>query len=379
METSSPDDAEPPALADAGAAAEVGTLGSICRGAARESFVPPLAEIVAAAKEQGEGRPPPGETATETTGSELGSVLATARSDKTELSEEVQQPTACRRAQSRYIPAFSDILDPPELPEGVEEYNTFLCRSYEVEEALSRQRSLSDSELTACAGTAPDLADRCRQDSDATVDPKSAMTSATSEVHEPPLYLEPLPHVGATQVDAPPCEYHEGVFVPPWPYAPQWPLCCAPTTLELRNLPAELSTEGLVEHLEAWGFQGLYDFVYVEPFSQSSRKSSLSAAEWCSGRGHGSAVVNLLRHSYGCALASKLHRYSAWQGTSGGRACEVSWSYPQQGLAELVEEYRNHPSMHPNVPEAMRPVLLVDGWRATLPPPTRRIRAPRSR
>lgn len=115
-------------------------------------------------------------------------------------------------------------------------------------------------------------------------------------------------------------------YVPQWPYGSQWPFNCAPTTLELRGLPRGCTAEIVISQLNAWGFAGKFDLVYVPT------------------RGAGFAVVNSARHADGCALAGKLHGFSDWTCTSRNskfkkKPCRVEWSFTCQGLDALVLEY----------------------------------------
>jgi len=59
-------------------------------------------------------------------------------------------------------------------------------------------------------------------------------------------------------------------------------------------------------------------------------------------------------------------------------ALQVRWS-SKQGLHTHVELYRNSPVMHELVPDEYKPILLKDGVRIPFPPPTRRVRKPRTK
>merc|ERR1712203_97631 len=85
-------------------------------------------------------------------------------------------------------------------------------------------------------------------------------------------------------------------FVPRWPYSSQWPFNCAPTTLELRGLPRGCSTEIVIAQLNAWGFAGRFDLVYVPNTNRSA----------------GFAIINAVRHADGCAMAGRLHEFTGW-------------------------------------------------------------------
>lgn len=153
-------------------------------------------------------------------------------------------------------------------------------------------------------------------------------------------------------------------YKPKWVYGSSWPFNHAPTTLILDNLPRDLTYAEFLAVLDASGFRGFYDFAFL-PVSLRT------------GRNQGHAIVNLTRHSYGLALAARAQGFADWGESADGRCCEVKWSLPLQGIAEHIENYRNHPAMHESVPEGFRPAVFVDGWQVPFPPPTKKIRAPR--
>lgn len=120
-------------------------------------------------------------------------------------------------------------------------------------------------------------------------------------------------------------------FVPSWPWGGQWPFNCAPTTLELRGLPRECTTDSLISQLDSSGFQGKYDFVYV-PTTRSNANV---------------AIVNTKRHADGCALAGLLHGCTDWEGIttselSKRKPCRVSWSFSCQGFETLFNYYQQN-------------------------------------
>lgn len=162
----------------------------------------------------------------------------------------------------------------------------------------------------------------------------------------------------------PPAPGDKEVYKPFWPYGSSWPFNCAPTTLALQNLPNGLTQLGLTQVLDNEGFAGLYDFVFL-PHDLRTGKSKRYA------------LVNCLRHSYGLSLAAHFHRRTSWGIGGGGAVCKVKWSFPQQGLQALVQEYRDHVTMHPSVPDELRPAMYHEGWQVPLPPPTKYIQAPR--
>ncbi len=61
------------------------------------------------------------------------------------------------------------------------------------------------------------------------------------------------------------------------------------------------------------------------------------------------------------------------------KVAETTWAHPHQGLRENVQRYRNSPVMHESMPEAFKPLLLVNGREVPFPPPTRPIKPPKAR
>lgn len=156
----------------------------------------------------------------------------------------------------------------------------------------------------------------------------------------------------------------DNVYKPSWVYGSTWPFNCAPTTLTLENLPAELSQGDVAQLLDDEGFNGLYDFLFL-PTSVRTGKSSCRA------------VINFPRHSHALLLAAHYHGRMIWGDCKGRQSgCKVKWSFPLQGLPEILERYRNDVTMHESMPEHVQPALFRDGWRVPMPPPTRRIRLP---
>lgn len=144
-----------------------------------------------------------------------------------------------------------------------------------------------------------------------------------------------------------------GSYAPAWVYGTQWPYCVAPTTLVLGNLPEDLLQEDLIEVLDKEGFSGFYNFLYLP-------------SEADTGRNAGYAIVNLLRHDCGLALAALMHGRSSWCGSRTSE-CQVTWSVPLQGLPQLIEHYRYHPACEDSVPEDMRPTFFSGGWPRPFP------------
>lgn len=128
------------------------------------------------------------------------------------------------------------------------------------------------------------------------------------------------------------------------------------TTVMLRGLPDNFTREMLLETMNSMGFYGLYDFVYL-PIA------------FASGTSLGYGIVNLV---------SPADIPTFWERFAGLQDWAVLWS-PQQGLAELVERYRNSPVMHPTVPDECKPALFHGGVRVAFAAPTEKVKPPRLR
>lgn len=135
------------------------------------------------------------------------------------------------------------------------------------------------------------------------------------------------------------------------------------TTLMLRNLPSCFSRTALLETLDATGFAGDYDFVYLP-------------IDFHSGAGLGYCFVNMINSDRANALMDHLQGFSAWRGSTSQKVLEICWSDPHQGLDMLVERYRNSRVMHGSVPDHYKPVLFQNGARVPFPRHTKRIRPP---
>jgi len=135
------------------------------------------------------------------------------------------------------------------------------------------------------------------------------------------------------------------------------------TTLMLRNIPNNYNREMVLELLDAEGFLGSYDFVYLP--MDFHRMAGL-----------GYAFVNLVDHDTAERVKSHFEGFANWKLAS-QKVCEVSWGEPLQGLEAHIERYRNSPVMHEDVPDKYKPVLYENGKRIEFPPPTKRIRPPR--
>merc|ERR1711972_734318 len=129
----------------------------------------------------------------------------------------------------------------------------------------------------------------------------------------------------------------------------------------LRNLPAQLTRESLLEVLSFMGFGGRVDFVYVP-------------IDFRTLMGEGFAFVNLLTTSDAKSLMQALKGFSSWPVPS-CKVMSTSWS-KLQGFAGHVARYRNSPLMHASVPDTYRPAIYQEGVQMPFPPPTKKIKPP---
>jgi len=147
--------------------------------------------------------------------------------------------------------------------------------------------------------------------------------------------------------------------------AAERPLQGTETTVMLRNIPNRYTQSMLLQLLDEYKFQPVYDFVYLP-------------MDFRNGVNLGYAFVNLLTHEDALRLMETFQGFSKWFFDS-AKVCEVSWAHPHQGLHEHVERYRNSPVMHPTMPEEYKPMVFQACERIPFPPPTKAIRAPKLR
>jgi len=131
----------------------------------------------------------------------------------------------------------------------------------------------------------------------------------------------------------------------------------------LRDLPEGYSRTLLLKLLDAQGFFGRFDFIYL-PVDFKHQKNL------------GYALINLVSPAEALRLTSHFEGFVDW-GVPSERVGSVGWCSPQQGLEAHVERYRNSPVMHESVPEEWRPLLLKMGVPIAFPPPTLKIKAPK--
>lgn len=135
------------------------------------------------------------------------------------------------------------------------------------------------------------------------------------------------------------------------------------TTVMLRNMPSCFTRTSLVNLLDAEGFAGQYDFVYL-PIDFKTRVAM------------GYAFVNLISTVAAELLKQHFDGFVRWPVPSGKR-CYTGWSDPHQGFDANVARYRNSPLMHCAVPDEFRPAIFQCGHRVQFPEPTKRVKPPR--
>lgn len=135
------------------------------------------------------------------------------------------------------------------------------------------------------------------------------------------------------------------------------------TTVMLRNLPSCFTRSMLVEFLDSQGFAGRYDFAYL-PLSFDTLASLTHA------------FLNMITSHDAERVRARLEGFTNWAVPSDS-VCNVLWNDKHQGLAPLIERYRNSPVMHQNVPEDCKPMLFHSGKHVQFPSPTQRIKAPK--
>jgi hypothetical protein len=135
------------------------------------------------------------------------------------------------------------------------------------------------------------------------------------------------------------------------------------TTVMLRDLPEAYSRTSLLKLLDAQGFFGRFDFIYLPVDFKHQRNL-------------GYALINLVSPCEALRLTKHFEGFRNWDVPS-DKICSVGWCSPQQGLEAHVERYRNSPVMHESVPEEWQPMLLSHGVPMRFPRPTTKIKAPK--
>lgn len=129
------------------------------------------------------------------------------------------------------------------------------------------------------------------------------------------------------------------------------------TTVTIRNIPLHFTRDKIVQHLNARGLAGQYDFLYAP-------------VDFAKCRNVGYAILNLTSPQHAQRFLAEFDGHS-WGEPSEGQTV-VGWS-PNQGLGELIERYRNSPVMHESMLDGCKPIVLEGGVRVDFPPPTKKV------
>lgn len=131
----------------------------------------------------------------------------------------------------------------------------------------------------------------------------------------------------------------------------------------MRNLPNCYTRNMLLELLDAEGYMGSFDFLYLP-------------IDFRRGLSLGYAFINFTSPSMAEGFRSHFTGFSEWCIPS-DKICQVTWSETLHGLQAHLERYMNSPVMHESVPDEHKPVLFSGLKRVSFPRPTKKIRAPR--
>lgn len=137
------------------------------------------------------------------------------------------------------------------------------------------------------------------------------------------------------------------------------------TTLVIRGLPGGLKRSQFISLLDSEGFAGKYNFAYL-PIAFDTMTSLKYA------------FVDMISPEEAQRFWQHFEGFSQWPVPGGPECvCQLEWNDKQQGVADLIERYRNSPVMHESVPEECRPLLMAEGQVAPFPGPTTSIKAPK--
>jgi len=169
---------------------------------------------------------------------------------------------------------------------------------------------------------------------------------------EGPWQTGPATSMPGSWAPYPPGQYDEFSQMP----VPQTGVQCNEcTTVMLRNLPCPFLREDLIKEMDAKGFAGLYNFVYM-PIDFKTEMSL------------GYAFVNMITAEEVPRFMLAFGGFRDWPRSS-KKVCAVDLSRTQ-GLDANVVRYRNSPVMGDEVPERFRPVLFAGTKRVPFPEPT---------
>lgn len=180
----------------------------------------------------------------------------------------------------------------------------------------------------------------------------TVMHESVAETHKPVILCEgkavefPCP---TEEISAPPCVTRRTLRKKPMP-ANKKSQVTTLTTIVLRKLSKQMCRDDLQSVLDT-GFAGSYDFLYL-PMD--------FARQQC----FGFAIINFCSGAQAQAAMAHFRALDIL-----GECVTVEWSDSQQGLAALVEKYRNSKIMNADVPEAYKPLLFAGGKPFPFPQP----------
>jgi len=134
-------------------------------------------------------------------------------------------------------------------------------------------------------------------------------------------------------------------------------------TLIMQNIPNRYSRNMLLRLFDEYGFQNLYNLVYLP-------------TDFMTSVNFGFAFVHFVSSEAAQNFRIKFHGFSEWNCNS-SKICAVDFCAEQCGLDALIKRYQNCPVMHELVPDEYKPALFLDGQRAAFPPPTKKLKKPR--
>jgi len=139
--------------------------------------------------------------------------------------------------------------------------------------------------------------------------------------------------------------------------------CTMHGSVMMRNVPNCYTRDMLVDLLDAEGYLGSFDFLYIP-------------IDFRRGLSLGYAFLNFTSPSIAEGFRMHFTGFSQWSVPS-DKVCEITWSDTLHGLESHIQRYINSPVMHAAVPDDHRPLLFDGADRVPFPKPTKKIRAPR--
>merc|ERR1711959_641373 len=109
---------------------------------------------------------------------------------------------------------------------------------------------------------------------------------------------------------------------------------------------------------------------------QRQRQNELMEMQMIPENERRTVMLRNIPNGYTSQMLKEMLDYEGFDGWAiqSSKVCEVSWSHPQQGLAQHIERYRNSPVMHESMPIEYKPRLFQNGREVPFPRPTKAIR-----